>query len=154
MADAAKPSHCEWQGTYWAPTTYFRNQILTMVMHVQIFVQNAMNASNWYSYVRWYLSNTLCWSLHTTLRARSQCFRKLSQLMVTLSSHWHGHYENVDVICKPAFSSLMAYHTLLQAFIMSLKEICVAKHEILCSHAVLKPTFSNATNQQSVGTKK
>jgi hypothetical protein len=32
--------------------------------------------------------------------------------------------------CKPAFSSLPPYHTLLQAFLMFLKEIFVEKHKI------------------------
>jgi hypothetical protein len=65
---------------------------------------------------------------------------------------WHGHHENVSVTHKPAFSSLLPNHTLPQAFMMSLKKICVAKHKILCSDTVLQPLFSSAMNQESTGT--
>jgi hypothetical protein len=37
------------------------------------------------------------------------------------------HHQNVYAALKPAFSSLPHYHTLLQQFVMSLKEICVAE---------------------------
>jgi hypothetical protein len=52
---------------------------------------------------------------------------------------------------KPAILSLLPYHMLLQA-IMSLKEICVAKHNILSLQIVLQMTFSHVMNQLSIGT--
>jgi hypothetical protein len=36
----------------------------------------------------------------------------------------------------PAISSLPFYYTLLQASVMALNEICVAKQNSLCSHIV------------------
>jgi hypothetical protein len=56
---------------------------------------------------------------------------------------------------KPVFPLSLSYFELSQIFIMSLKEICVKKNTtfylltLFCSR-----TFSNATNQQSVGTNK
>jgi hypothetical protein len=66
--------------------------------------------------------------------------------MVTCSMvhHWHlcGHHENFYATDKSVFSSLPPYHMLLQAFIMSLNEICVAKPKTLSSHIVLELIFS------------
>jgi hypothetical protein len=44
---------------------------------------------------------------------------------------------------KPAFSLLPLYCMLLQAFIMSLKEICIAEHKIL---------FARSPHEQTAGT--
>jgi hypothetical protein len=49
----------------------------------------------------------------------------------------HGHHWNVHATHNPAFCSLPPYHMLLQAIVISLKEICLAKHEMLCSADVL-----------------
>jgi hypothetical protein len=38
------------------------------------------------------------------------------------------HQDDVHAIHKPVFSSLSPYHTLLHAFVRSLNEICVRKH--------------------------
>jgi hypothetical protein len=45
-----------------------------------------------------------------------------------------SHNENIYATRKPVFSSLLPYHMHLQAFAMSLKEVYIAKHEILWSH--------------------
>jgi hypothetical protein len=54
----------------------------------------------------------------------------------------YGYQETVHATRKPALSSLPPHHTLLQAFVMSLKEACVAKQEVFkfarCSVAVFK----------------
>jgi hypothetical protein len=60
--------------------------------------------------------------------------------------HSHSNNENISATRKPAFSSLLPYYMLFQALVRSLKEIFVAKHNILCSHIVLRVTFSNAKN--------
>jgi hypothetical protein len=65
----------------------------------------------------------------------AQGFHDLSKPRVAWSMvhHWHlhGHHENVHVTHEPVFSSLPPYHMLLQALIMSLNEICVAKPKTL-----------------------
>lgn len=83
------------------------------------------------------------------------CFRSLSKLTVARRADYHRHshdrHENVYVIHKSAFLSLPPYHIILQAFaIVSLKEICLAKHHVMfacCSVA----DILNARNQQCLG---
>jgi hypothetical protein len=59
-------------------------------------------------------------------------------------------YKNVYATNKPGTSSLLC-HTLIQPFITSVKEICIAKHKILCLDIVLYVTVPDVTNQQFVG---
>jgi hypothetical protein len=47
-----------------------------------------------------------------------------------------AHHENARATRKPAFSSLPPYDTLLQTFVISLKEIFIAKRRVLFSHVV------------------
>jgi hypothetical protein len=81
---------------------------------------------------------------------------RLSKLRIACSTgcHWHlhSHHKNVYATHKPAFSLFPHYPMLFQACLMSLKEICIAKLKLLSSHIVLKPSFSNVTNQQFMGT--
>jgi hypothetical protein len=73
--------------------------------------------------------------------AHARCIRHLSKLTVTnnanLHRHSNGHNDNAYATSKPEIPSLQSYHRILQAFVMSTKEICEAKHNTLCSHAVL-----------------
>jgi hypothetical protein len=76
-------------------------------------------------------------SLRTTLRTRlmSSSFVDVEcrpSLTIARPSRkcLHGHHENVYGTRKPAFPSLSPYRTLLQGFVMSLKEIYLAKHNI------------------------
>jgi hypothetical protein len=120
---------------------FFWNQVLTKVMLVQIFVKNNVLPidipTSTYS-----SSVLLCWSLHKTLY--TQCFRHLSALTVALSPdhRWHSH-GNVCATCKLTFSSLSSYLS-HQAFIIhyiSVGNVCVAKHKILCSHIFCSQCF-------------
>jgi hypothetical protein len=86
--------------------------------------------------------------------AHAPCSQHLSKLVVTSYAdrhrYSHGRHENVYATCELAFSSVSPYHRLLQAFVKSLKEMDIAKHNILCLHIVLLATLSNAPNIQSV----
>jgi hypothetical protein len=105
--------------------------------HVQIFVKNTVNGSNWYSYFCWYLLNSIS-SVTSHSIAHTWCFHYLSKLMVVCSKncHWHmhGHHKNIYSTSKPVFSSLLPYHMLLQVFIMFLKEICLVKQNFMFTH--------------------
>jgi hypothetical protein len=57
-------------------------------------------------------------------------------------------------LVNPSFSSMPPYQTLLQAFIISLMEICAGRHKIYIHTLFYNQKFSNATNQQSVGKSK
>jgi hypothetical protein len=48
---------------------------------------------------------------------------------------------------KPVFSSLLPYYTFLQTFVISLKEICIAKENFMFAHCSVTDIF-NATNKQ------
>jgi hypothetical protein len=67
--------------------------------------------------------------------AFNRCVRQLSKLNVASSAvrnwHSHRHHENVHATSNPIFSLFPPYNSLLQAFVMSLKGIRVAKHTIL-----------------------
>jgi hypothetical protein len=53
-----------------------------------------------------------------------------------------AHHENIYATRK-SFLHLPPNRKFIQAFILSLKEICEAKHKISCSHVVLQPTVPN-----------
>jgi hypothetical protein len=88
-------------------------------------------------------------------RAHTWCFSLFVEVDCHPSTdcHWHSHshHENIYATCKPLFSSLpaMPYSS------PSIHNVCegdiTTKHKTLCSHFVLQPTFSNVTNQQSIG---
>lgn len=62
--------------------------------------------------------------------------------------HWHLRGD-VYATRRLAFSSLPSYRALLQAFVMSLNEICLAKTKCYLHNVLLVP-FSNVANQQYV----
>jgi hypothetical protein len=71
--------------------------------------------------------------LHTGLMYSS--FVEVDSQPQCRSSLTHnGDHVNIHSSRKPAFPSLLPYRTLLEAFVLYLKEMCVAKHKI-CSHA-------------------
>jgi hypothetical protein len=106
-------------------------------MHVQISVKNNVSTSNWYSCFCWYFLNTISSVNFHNIVHTLYIFCHSSELMTACRAHhhWHlnGHHENAYAIGKPASSSLPPYHMLLQVFIMSLKEICAAKHIYFCT---------------------
>jgi hypothetical protein len=43
-----------------------------------------------------------------------------------------ANHENIYETRKPAFSSLLPYHTLIQALVICMNKIWEAKHKIVC----------------------
>jgi hypothetical protein len=83
--------------------------------------------------------------------AQAPCFRNLWKLTVVCGAdchcHSHGHREDVYATRKPGA------HALLQAIVMSLKEIPVAKYITVCYHVATHPhEQSVATSEQLIMT--
>jgi hypothetical protein len=91
-----------------------------------------------YANISWIHFHRSLPTLHTISIISSLVAKLTPSSPRNLHWHLHGHHENVYAIRKSAFSSLSPYRTILQAFIMYLRESCIDKHKTLTFARIFK----------------
>jgi hypothetical protein len=138
VVDAPKLSHCAWRGTAWSPVTdvwvlshaHFQSHCIPGLMERFHIHSPAHSRPFW----------DTCIVDERERERDSEHWGKLAAC--STDSNWHSAFVETFVPLKPAFSPLLPHHTLLQVFVMSLKEICLAKHNVFISeHCSLADIF-------------